>query len=68
MVRKMMKPAFEPYLWGGVKGGIIGGILLVALAGAYWIYSGTTEGLASMLFIGFALAPMGGAITGLVVG
>jgi len=38
------------------------------LVGVLWVYGGVTEGLGSVLIVGFALALMGGAVSGVVVG
>jgi len=58
----------EPYISRGAIGGAIGGLSAIVLAGLWWVYTGLTEGLSSLLIVGFALALMGGAVTGVAVG
>ena len=64
----MKRRRVEPYVGRGALGGALGGLLAVVLVGILWAYGGLTEGLGSMLIVGFALALMGGAVTGLAVG
>ena len=64
----MKKLRAEPYILRGAVGGALGGLLAIALVSLWWVYSGLTEGLGSMLIVGFALALMGGAVAGVAVG
>ena len=64
----MQQPNVEPYIARGALGGALGALLMVGFVGIQWAYSGLTEGLASTLIISFALALIGGPVTGVIIG
>jgi hypothetical protein len=60
--------SWEPYVWRGIVGGVIGHVSFILLGGVFVAMRFGAEYLNDLLLIGGILSLIGGAIIGLAVG